>query len=273
MLFISTSGVLGRYIALPPPISILIRSLIALFFISLFAAYKRYTFKINYKNHGVAILLSGFFMALHWITYFFSLQWSNVAIGMMALFTYPLITVFLEPLFMNVKLQKRHFILGLMVIFGIYFLVPEFNIENSKTQGLLIGLLSALAYSLRNLILKKHNAMANGSIQMIYQLGVIILLLIPTIWLYPEVDIISQWPYLLILGLVTTALGHTLFLSSFSHFSISTASIMSSIQPLFGILLGFIFLHEIPNIKSIFGGILILTTVLLENIYAKNSQV
>ena len=115
--------------------------------------------------------------------------------------------------------------------------------------------------------------MANGSIQMIYQLGVIILLLIPTIWLYPEVDIISQWPYLLILGLVTTALGHTLFLSSFSHFSISTASIMSSIQPLFGIFLGFIFLHEIPNIKSIFGGILILTTVLLENIYAKNSQV
>ena len=113
----------------------------------------KYNFKINYKSHGIAILLSGFFMALHWITYFFSLQWSSVAIGMMALFTYPLITVFLEPLFMNVKLQKRHFILGLMVIFGIYFLVPEFNIENSKTQGLLIGLLSALAYSLRNLIL------------------------------------------------------------------------------------------------------------------------
>ena len=272
MLFVSTSGVLGRYISLPPPISILIRSLIALFFITLFAVYNKYTFKINYKSHGIAILLSGFFMALHWITYFFSLQWSNIAIGMMALFTYPLITVFLEPLFINVKLQKRHFILGLMVIFGIYFLVPEFNVENSKTQGLLIGLLSALAYSLRNLILKKHNAMANGSIQMIYQLSVIIILLIPTFWLYPGVDIISQWPYLLILGLVTTAIGHTLFLNSFSHFSISTASIMSSIQPLFGILLGSIFLYEIPNIKSIFGGILILMTVLIENIYTKNNK-
>ena len=114
--------------------------------------------------------------------------------------------------------------------------------------------------------------MANGSIQMIYQLSVIIILLIPTLWIYPGVDIISQWPYLLILGLVTTAIGHTLFLNSFSHFSISTASIMSSIQPLFGILLGSIFLYEIPNIKSIFGGILILMTVLIENIYTKNSQ-
>ena len=272
MLFISTSGVLGRYITLPPPISILIRSLIALFFISLFAIYKRYTFKINYKKHGLAILLSGFFMALHWITYFFSLQWSNIAIGMMTLFTYPLITVFLEPLFMNVKLQKRHFILGLMVIFGIYFLVSEFNIDNSKTRGLLIGLLSALAYSLRNLILKKHNAMGNGSIQMIYQLGIIIILLFPSFWLYPGVNITSQWPYLLILGLITTSLGHTLFLNSFSHFSLSSASIMSSIQPIFGILLGSIFLYEIPNIKSIFGGILILMTVLIENIYTKNSQ-
>ena len=120
--------------------------------------------------------------------------------------------------------------------------------------------------------MKKHNAMANGSIQMIYQLSVIIILLIPTFWLYPGVDIISQWPYLLILGLVTTAIGHTLFLNSFSHFSISTASIMSSIQPLFGILLGSIFLYEIPNIKSIFGGILILMTVLIENIYTKNNQ-
>ena len=46
MLFISTSGVLGRYISLPPPVSILIRSLIALFFITLFAVYNKYTFKV-----------------------------------------------------------------------------------------------------------------------------------------------------------------------------------------------------------------------------------
>ena len=273
MLFISTSGVLGRYIELPPSVSIWFRSLIAIVILSIFSLLKKYNFKMNWKKYGVAVCWSGFFMALHWITYFYALQWSNVATGMLSLFTYPIITVFLEPFFMPVKLQRRHLLLGFMILVGIYLLVPVFNFENTSTQGLLLGLFSALAYSFRNLILKKYNAMGNGSIQMIYQLGVVILLLVPVVWIYPDVDISSQWPYLLILGAVTTALGHTLFLSSFSHFSMSTASIMSSIQPLFGVILGAVFLYEIPNLKSILGGVFILTTVILEsrNAKAKNN--
>ena len=265
MLFISTSGVLGRYIALPPPVSIWFRSLIAIVLLVLYARYKKFSFQIHWKKHGAAVWWSGFFMAVHWITYFFALQWSNVAIGMLSLFTYPIITVFLEPFFMPVQLQKRHLLLGTLILVGIYLLVPEFDLKNTATQGLLIGLFSALAYSLRNLILKKHNAMGNGSIQMIYQLGVIVVLLLPVLWIYPNTDLSSQWPYLLLLGAITTALGHTLFLSSFAHFSISTASIMSSIQPLFGVLLGALFLSEIPDLKSILGGVLILTTVVLES--------
>ena len=273
MLFISTSGVLGRYIALPPPVSIWFRSLIAIVLLVLYARYKKFSFQIHWKKHGVAVWWSGFFMAVHWITYFFALQWSNVAVGMLSLFTYPIITVFLEPFFMPVQLQKRHLLLGILILFGIYFLVPEFDLKNTATQGLLIGLFSALSYSLRNLILKKHNAMGNGSIQMIYQLGVIVLLLLPVLWIYPEADLSSQWPYLLVLGAVTTALGQTLFLSSFSHFSISTASILSSVQPLFGVLLGALFLSEIPDLKSIFGGLLILTTVVLESRSARPKKI
>ena len=125
VLFISTSGVLGRYIALPPPVSIWFRSLIAILILLLYCRYKKFTFKIEWKKYGLAVFCSGFLMALHWITYFFALQWSNVAIGMLSLFTYPIITVFLEPLFLPVKLQKRHLFLGILILFGIYFLVPS----------------------------------------------------------------------------------------------------------------------------------------------------
>ena len=79
-------------------------------------------------------------------------------------------------------------------------------------------------------------------------------------------------PYLLMLGFITTALGHTLFLSSFSHFSISTASIISSIQPLFGIIMSVILLNEIPNFKNVVGGILILSTVVIGSIKAKEKN-
>ena len=34
-----------------------------------------------------------------WVSYFYAMQVSSVAIGVVALYTYPVITVFLEPLF------------------------------------------------------------------------------------------------------------------------------------------------------------------------------
>jgi drug/metabolite transporter (DMT)-like permease len=39
---------------------------------------------------------------------------------------------------------------------------------------------------------------------------------------------------------------------------------MSGIQPIYGILLGVVFLSEIPSNRSILGGILIILTVLIE---------
>ena len=114
--------------------------------------------------------------------------------------------------------------------------------------------------------------MADGSIQMIYQLLVVIILLLPVFLIYSDYQIQSDLPYLLMLGFITTALGHTLFLSSFSHFSISTASIISSIQPLFGIIMSVILLNEIPNFKNVLGGIIILSTVLIESVKSKKDD-
>jgi len=272
MLFISTSGVLGRYIKLSPPLTIWYRSLFAILLLGTFCLLKKYSFKIDWKNNGKAILLSGLFMALHWVTYFFALQWSNVTIGMLSLFTYPIFTILLEPFFVKTKLQSIHIIFGLIILIGVYLLVPAFDIRNTETQGLIIGVFSAIVYALRNLILKSNSNMANGSIQMFYQMGVVLLILLPVLWIYPQEKIVSQIPYLLILGGVTTAIGHTLFLTSFFHFRISTVSILSSVQPIFGVILAVIFLHEIPNLKSLIGGLLILTTVVLESQRSKKEN-
>ena len=107
---------------------------------------------------------------------------------------------------------------------------------------------------------------------MIYLLFVVIIILLPVFLIYSDYQIQPDLPYLLMLGFITTALGHTLFLSSFSHFSISTASIISSIQPLFGIIMSVILLNEIPNFKNVVGGIIILSTVVIESIKSKEKN-
>ena len=76
----------------------------------------------------------------------------------------------------------------------------------------------------------------------------------------------TSLPAILILALLTTATGHTLFIYSFRNFSISTASIISGVQPVYGIIIGMIVLGEYPALSTIFGGVMILGTVLIESI-------
>ncbi|MFW2375782.1 MAG: DMT family transporter [Cellulophaga baltica] len=265
MLFVSTSGALGRYVNLPVPVTIGVRAVIAVVLLFLFCKWKKISLRVPKKDLG-AVFVSGVLLGLHWITYFYALRLSNVAIGMISLFTYPILTAFLEPLLLKTKFQKIHLVLALLVLAGIYFLVPSFDVGNDYTLAVGVGTLSALFYSLRNLLLKAKAAKYNGSMLMCYQLLVISVLLSP---FYSTVQlnvVLSEWKGLAALALLTTAIGHTLFLNSFKNFSITTVSILSSVQPIYGILLGAIFLSEFPKINTLIGGVLILSSVVIESI-------
>ncbi|MDX5585074.1 MAG: DMT family transporter [Aureibaculum sp.] len=269
VLLISTSGVLGRYISMPPPITIWWRCLFAAILLGAFCWYKKVDLKISTSRDWKTIIISGLFFGAHWVTYFYALQLSNVAIGMLSLFTYPVITVLLEPIFFKSKLNIKHVLLGIIVLIGIYFLTPEFTLENNYTKGVLFGLLSSIFYALRNILLKKKIAHYHGSMLMFYQMVIVTLVLWPTFFFFEMSPRTNDWGALIILALVTTAIGHTLFVMSFKNFSISTASIISSIQPIYAIILGFLLLNEIPEERTIIGGVLILSTVLIESFQSK----
>lgn len=262
---ISTSGALGRHISLPVPLTIASRALIAFVLIYLFCKWKKLDFKIQ-KSDLRSVLLSGVLMGIHWVTYFYSLQMSNVAIGMLSLFTYPVITSLLEPLLLKTKFQRIHLLLGAMVITGTVFLVPDFNLEHDYIPAIALGLISALAYSLRNLITKSKVGTYNGSVLMFYQLVVVSVCLAPTYFLSDTSQLPNQISWIIFLALVTTTIGHTWFIYSFRNFSVTSASFISSLQPVYGILIGMFFLKEYPAASTIFGGLLILASVALESL-------
>jgi len=271
-LFISTSGVLGKYIEMPPPVIVWWRSSLAMVFLFIYCKHKKINLKITSRKDIASFILGAIFMAAHWVTYFYALKLSNVALGMLSLYTFPVITALLEPVFMKTKFNPMHIVLGIIVLLGIYILAPEFNLESSHVQGIGLGLISALCYSLRILIMKQHVAKYNGTMLMFYQVLLITILLVPTLFLMDTSSIETQYPYVLLLALLTTAIGHTLMVQKFNYFSVSTASIISSIQPIFGIILAFFFLSEIPTLQTFFGGMLILSTVIIESIRSKKNH-
>ncbi|NJX15853.1 DMT family transporter [Tamlana crocina] len=268
-LFISASGALGRYIDMPTPVVVWWRSILGALFLLGFCVYKKFNLKIQSQQDAVSIGISALLMGGHWLFYFFALKLSNVAIGMLSLFVFPIFTAFLEPFFIKIKFDPIYILLGIMVLVGMYIMAPEFNLENTYFKGILFGLLSALCYALRNIISKKLTSSYNPTSIMFYQTSILTAVFLPALFFMDTSNIITQYPYIILLAVVVTAIGHTLLIYSLKHFSVSTASIINSIQPIFGIIIAFIFLNEIPTKNTMLGGSLILATVLIESVRSR----
>ncbi len=270
MLFISTSGVLGRYIDGNPEAIIFLRAVLATVIFLLLPRFgkNQKTPRFGTREFWI-VVLSGILLTVHWVTYFHALQKSSVAIGMLSLFTYPIITSILEPVFLSTRFQWKHVFLTVLSLLGIYLLLPN-GVETSGSifEAVCWGIASALSYSIRNLLLKKRAERFNDGYLMTVQVCATVFLLLPFMdW--GEIARLSSlsWVPILFLAIFTTVLGHTLFLGSFKKFSVTTASIMSCTQPIFGIALGAMFLQEYPEFRTYIGGLFILGAVVWETVY------
>jgi drug/metabolite transporter (DMT)-like permease len=95
------------------------------------------------------------------------------------------------------------------------------------------------------------------------------MVLVPVLFFMDTSGIQTQYPFVILLALLTTAIGHTMFISSLRYFKVSTASIIGSMQPIFGIIIAYFFLHEIPTLNTLFGGMLIISTVVIESLRSR----
>lgn len=271
ILFISTSGVLGRYIDLPSPITIGLRASLACLVLFLFCKWKKADLHLQTKDRKT-VFVSGLLLGLHWTTYFYALQLSNVAIGMLSLFTFPAITAILEPIILQTKTLKIHLFLSILVLVGIYFLVPDFSLQNKQFKAVGFGVFSAFCYALRNIAMKSKIKHYDGSVLMVYQLLVIAIFWSPSFFILNGTNLLTYLPATVLLAILTTALGHTIFLYSLKNFSTTTASIISCTQPIYGILIALVVLREIPKLSTVLGGFIILSTVLIESIRLKQLE-
>ncbi|MFT7033424.1 MAG: drug/metabolite transporter (DMT)-like permease [Cyclobacteriaceae bacterium] len=270
ILVMSSSGTLGSYITLTPAVTILIRCVIGAFALWAVLKFLKLPTFIGWGRDFNLVLISSIFLAAHWVTYFYSLTLSGVAVGMLSLFTYPVVTSLLEPFFMKTKFKLWDVTIAMIALSGVFFLIPEFDLNNNITLGTTIGISSAIFYAIRNILMKKNLSGHSGITMMYYQLLIISLLLLPVLFFIDfnqTISIISsEWHALLILGLLTTAIGHTMFVISFKNFSITTVSIISNLTPLCGIVLGYFILDEAPHERALIGGAIIMISVIAESL-------
>jgi drug/metabolite transporter (DMT)-like permease len=222
----------------------------------------------NARDYLIAIAL-GLLMAAHWVTYFAAMQYSSVSVGMIALFTFPVATVLLEPFFEGIRLVWQDIASALVVLFGIALIVPEVSLKNDVTLGIAVGILSAVLYALRNLFHRKYFSHYSGAHAMAYQTLVIFMCL--SFFVSDELLVASQQTYiwLAVLGTFLTAVPHALIATSLKHLRAKTFSLVACMQPLYGVVLAILILDEQPTWQTLVGGLLVISAAVYETINAQ----
>ena len=264
VLIFGLTALFSKLIALTSIEITLLRSVFAVIAIGIYIKYLNESLKLRNKRDYLIAMLLGFLLGIHWVTYFHAMQVSSIAIGIISLYTFPVITVFLEPFFHGERPHIKDILSAIVVLFGIYLLVPEFSIDNQTAIGVFWGVLSAFMFAMRNIIHGRYFKAYSARHALFYQTMAVIVLLTPfSVQVVPEVSQ-TQWLQLVVLGIFFTAVPHTLFANSLLHLKAKTVSLVACIQVVYGTIFAALFLTEIPVWSTIAGGLIVISAAVYE---------
>lgn len=256
------AGLFGKWLFLSPLIIALGRVFFASLSLLLFFLLSKQNMRIlPRKNYAIFILL-GLILAVHWAAFFQSIQISTVAVGLLSYSSFPVFTAFLEPLFFREKVEMSAIFYALLCVVGIFLIIPRFDLNNSVYKGVLWGLIAGFTFSILTILNRKLSQRYSSLLITFYQDFWATLFLLPFFFIMkPRLDN-RDIILLLILGIFCTALSHSLFIKGMRHLKAQTAAIISSLEPVYGIIMALFILKEVPSLRTILGGIVILGTTL-----------
>ena len=268
VLLFGLAGVLGKLSLLPAPLIVFGRSFFAGLVLLAVCWYRHISLRPKQSRGGYLLLGQGVLLALHWTAFFQAINVSNVAIGLLSFSSFPLFTAMLEPLLLHQRPSRIQIVAALLILPGIYLLVPSFTLQNQTTLGVMWGVLSGASFALLSVTNRWLGRTYSSLMISLYQDGIAAIVLLP-IFFFTATG--SFWtPHalliLFILGVVCTALAHTLFIASMRDITAQTASLLASLEPVWGIIFGILLLGAIPTATTLLGGAIIITATLLPGI-------
>ncbi len=276
-LLFGLAGVLGRLTGLPAPLITLGRVVFAGLALGIAVVFTRASLRPRRRADLALLIGQGVLLAIHWTTFFQAIVVSNVAIGLLAFSSFPLFTAAFEPLILRQRPSAIQFGAALFVIPGVALLVPSLSLSNGATQGVLWGVLAGATFALLSVLNRQLTRSYPSMAISLYQDSVAALVLLPTLLFVPTGGLFTLRTLLLLLalGLGCTALAHTLFIAGLRQVTAQAASLIASLEPVWGILFALLLLGEIPSLRTLLGGVIILGAAITPGVwewYGQRSQ-
>lgn len=196
----------------------------------------------------------GTLVGLHWLCFYGSVKLANASVAVVSIATCSLFAAILEPILLKTKLKWYEIGLALLILPGMALVAG--NLESGMSLGFAVGILGAFLAALFSILNKKMIHAAPPFAMTFIELGAIVVLfglLLPGFyWQNPTEKWLpnsTELGWLLVLGLGCTTLPFALSLFALKRVSAFTFNLVVNLEPVYGVLLAGLILHENEELK------------------------
>lgn len=265
------TGVFGKLISLNEGLLVWYRVLFSSFFLFLILRF----FKVNTQitlQEKLNIAKVGIFITIHWVFFYASIKYSNISIGVVCYCLTSFFTAIFKPLLDRTKIQLSELALSILTLFGISLI---FHFDTSYRLGILLGVISsalAALYTIYNeRLVKKYDTKLINYYQMTG--GTICLGALLPVYLYffpveTFIPNMTDTGYLVVLSLFCTVGLYVLVAEALKKIPVFTVNLTFNLEPIYAIVLAFLFFNESKDVNfSFYAGLsLIIVSVVLQTL-------
>ncbi len=213
----------------------------------------------------------GMLLGLHFLFFFASIKFANVAVGVVCYSLEGFFTSLFEPIFYKKPFSRSDILCSLIAVAGISVI---FHLDTHFRVGILLGIISAALIALYTILNKVAVQKKSSKNMLFYELlgGSVFLSIVIFCCMFCggmsfEVPSLMNFAYLFILAFFCTIGLYILQIHVLRTLSAFTVSFYGNFEPIYGILLAILFLGEGQQLTFSFyaGMLLILLSVFLQS--------
>ncbi|PWW17160.1 threonine/homoserine efflux transporter RhtA [Cytobacillus oceanisediminis] len=260
---VSTSAILVKVSSAPSGVIAFYRLFFSvLFMLPVFLIKYVPELRLITRRDWVYSLVAGVFLAFHFILWFESLNYTSVASSTVLVTLQPLFAFAGTYFFFKEKFTWKAILSGLLAIGGSVIISwGDFKISGSALFGDILALIACAlvtAYLMFGQAVRKRLSLITYTF-VVYSISTVTLLLYVLIVQEPLLPYAtSDWVYFILLALIPTLLGHTLFNWSLKWLSTSTISMAILFEPVGAAVLAYYLLQESVVWTQVLGGAIVI---------------
>ncbi|MDV7213969.1 DMT family transporter [Azotobacter beijerinckii] len=256
------SGIFGKLALAAPLVIVCGRALFAVAALLPFARtdgnWLRPSWRRRLALAGAGLLLGG-----HWWSFFVAVKVSGVAVATLGFASFPAFTVLLEGLLFRERVRAAEWGVVALVSLGLVLVSPSLDLGSQATLGLAWAVLSGLLFALVSVSNRATTPGVKPAQAALWQNLAILACTLPLAWSQLPAVRALDWLWIALLGLLCTALAHSLFVASLRVLNARSASVVFALEPVYGIGFAWWLFDERPGLRMLAGGALFLLATLL----------